>query len=76
MEQHPNHRWMLQADWFSATHDLAYLIPGIVYRATPHWMVSLGYQIPNKHSNGLGQSFSSLQDFRNLLLNYALCYGL
>ncbi|MCX6599511.1 MAG: hypothetical protein NTV70_24415 [Acidobacteria bacterium] len=45
-------RWLVQADWISGTHDLAYVIPGVVYRASPHWMVSLGYQIPNRHSHG------------------------
>ena len=63
VEQHLNQRWMLQADWFSGTHDLAYLIPGIVYRANPHWMVSLGYQIRNKTSNGFGAIVFELTRF-------------
>lgn len=54
VEQHLSERWMLQADWFSGTHDLAYLIPGVVYKPAKHWMVSLGYQIPNLRSDGFG----------------------
>lgn len=54
VEEHLSDRWMLQADWFSGGHDLAYLIPGVVYRTSPHWMVSLGYQIPNRRSGGFG----------------------
>lgn len=54
IEQHLTNHWMLQMDWFSGKHDLAYLIPGVVYRATPHWMISLGYQIPNRNSTGYG----------------------
>jgi hypothetical protein len=54
VEQHLNRRWMLQADWFSGRHDLAYLIPGVVCRTSPHWMVSLGYQLPNAKARGFG----------------------
>lgn len=52
VEQHLSERFMLQADWFSGKHDLAYLIPGAVYRVSRHWMVSLGYQIPNPGAAG------------------------
>ncbi len=52
VEQDLNHRWMLQADWFSGRHDLAYFIPGLVYKFQPHWMVSAGYQLPNHKSPG------------------------
>ena len=63
IEYHLTDRWMLQADSFSGRHDLAYLIPGVVYRATPHWMVSLGYQIPNRHSAGFGAMVFELTRF-------------
>ncbi|MBL8209496.1 MAG: hypothetical protein JNK87_02235 [Bryobacterales bacterium] len=53
VEQPLTPRWMFQADWFRGRHDLAYLIPGMVYRFAPHWMVSLGYQIPNRRSPGV-----------------------
>ena len=49
--EHPvSKRWMLQMDWFSGQHELAYWIPGVVYRFRDRWMVSLGYQVPN-HSD-------------------------
>ncbi len=54
VEKHLNQRWMIQADWFSGTHDLGYLIPGVVYQAHPNWTISLGYQVPNPHSQGFG----------------------
>lgn len=63
IEQHLNHRWMLQADWFSGKHDLSYLIPGVVYRASDHWMISLGYQIPNPRSKGFGAVVFELTRF-------------
>lgn len=52
IEQPLGTRWTLQADWFSGHHDLAYWIPGVVYRCTDHWMVSLGYQIPDSKAPG------------------------
>jgi len=54
IEQHLTSRWMFQADWFSGNHDLAYLIPGMVYQASQHTMLSLGYQIPNHRKTGFG----------------------
>ncbi len=63
VEQHLNERWMFQADWFSGKHDLSYLIPGIVYRASDHWMISLGYQIPNRGFNGFGAVVFELTRF-------------
>lgn len=52
IEQPLSARWMLQGDWISGRHDLGYWIPGIVYRPVRHWMISLGYQIPNRRSPG------------------------
>lgn len=54
---------MFQADWFSGKHELSYLIPGMVYRASDHWMISLGYQIPNKGSEGFGGMVFELTRF-------------
>lgn len=52
IEQPISRRWMLQADWFAGKHDLGYLIPGAVYRFGERWMVSFGYQIPNRDGTG------------------------
>ncbi|MEO8096559.1 MAG: hypothetical protein ABI811_02580 [Acidobacteriota bacterium] len=52
VEQPLSDRWVFQLDWFSGHHDLAYWIPGVVYRFTTHWMVSLGYQVPNRPTGG------------------------
>ena len=52
VEQPLGRHWMFQADWFSGRHDLAYLIPGLVYEFHPHWMASFGYRIPNRHARG------------------------
>jgi len=52
VEQPIGRRWMFQADWFSGRHDLAYAIPGLVYKFHSHWMASFGYQIPNRHAHG------------------------
>ena len=54
IEQHLSTRWMVQAEWTSGRHDLAYAIPGVVYHASHHWLVTLGYQIPNRKSPGFG----------------------
>ncbi len=52
VEQPLGRHWMFQADWFSGRHDLAYVIPGLVYKFHAHWMASFGYQIPNRHAHG------------------------
>lgn len=52
VEQPLGQHWMFQADWFSGRHDLAYFVPGLVYKFHPHWMASFGYQIPNHHAHG------------------------
>lgn len=51
-EQTLTKRWMFQVDWFSGKNDLGYWIPGFVRRVSDHWMISLGYQVPNRHSDG------------------------
>jgi hypothetical protein len=52
IEQPLRKGWSMQADWFSGRHELAYWIPGVVYRFRPRWMVSLGYQVPNPGAPG------------------------
>ena len=52
VEQPLSNRWTFQADWFSGHHELAYLIPGVVYRFQERWMLSVGFQVPNKPSTG------------------------
>ena len=52
IEQPLSKRWMFQVDWFSGHHELAFYIPGIVYRFQERWMLSLGIQLPNRASVG------------------------
>ena len=52
VEQPLSKRWTFQADWFSGHHELAYWIPGVVYRFRERWMISLGFQIPNRQTHG------------------------
>jgi hypothetical protein len=52
VEQPVTAKWMIQGDWMSGRHDLGYTIPGIVYHPIRHWMLSLGYQLPNHHAPG------------------------
>lgn len=51
-EQPISKKWMIQGDWIAGRNDLGYSIPGIVYRPVRHWMISLGYQIPNRSTPG------------------------
>jgi hypothetical protein len=52
VEQPLSKRWMFQVDWFAGHHELAYWIPGMVYRFGERWMLSLGLQMPNHSSIG------------------------
>lgn len=52
VEQPLSKRWMFQVDWFSGHHELAYWIPGVVYRFQERWMLSLGMQMPNHATVG------------------------
>ena len=52
VEQPITDKWMFQADWFQGKHDLVYAIPGVVYKFSERWMLSLGYQIPNRDGSG------------------------
>ncbi|MEJ7608694.1 MAG: hypothetical protein WKF37_21095, partial [Bryobacteraceae bacterium] len=52
IEQPLSKRWSLQGDWLAGKHELGYVVPGIAYRPVEHWMLSFGYQIPNRGSGG------------------------
>ncbi len=52
VEQPLSSRWTFQIDWFSGHHELAYWIPGVVYRFQERWMLSLGLQVPNRSTVG------------------------
>jgi hypothetical protein len=52
LEQPLSNRWTFQVDWFSGHHELAYWIPGVVYRFRERWMLSLGLQVPNRTTVG------------------------
>ena len=52
IEQPINAKWLFQADWFSGHHDLAAVIPGLVYTMDNLSMVSFGYQFPNHSESG------------------------
>jgi hypothetical protein len=52
LEQPLSNRWTFQVDWFSGHHELAYWIPGVVYRFRDRWMLSLGLQVPNRTTIG------------------------
>jgi hypothetical protein len=63
LEQPLSKRWTFQADWFSGNHELAYVIPGLVYRFQDRWMISMGYQIPNRRTQGVGAVVLELTRF-------------
>ena len=63
VEQPLTSRLTFQADWFSGKHDLAYAIPGLVYRFSRHWMISAGYQLPNSKSPGYRAAVLELTRF-------------
>lgn len=52
IEQPLSKRWMFQVDWFSGHHELAFWIPGVVYRLQRRWMISTGLQFPNRPGAG------------------------
>lgn len=52
LEQPINKHWMIVADYFSGTHDLAAAIGGVAWMPRPELMVIAAYKIPNNARSG------------------------
>jgi hypothetical protein len=52
IEQPLNKHWILMADYFSGTHDLAAAIGGIAWVPQPQVMIIFAYKVPNNAASG------------------------
>lgn len=52
IEQPLNKHWVLVADYFSGTHDLAAAIGGVAWIPKPQLMVIMAYKVPNNAKSG------------------------
>jgi len=64
--EHPiNKKFILLTEWFAGTHDLGFVIPGVLYHPTPRQIVVVAYKFANDPRNG-----------RNgLVLEYGFFFG-
>ncbi len=64
--EHPiNKKFILLTEWFAGTHDLGFVIPGVLYHPTPRQIIVVAYKFANDPRNG-----------RNgLVLEYGFFFG-